>query len=64
MQGVLATVHLSGSLDRVVLRNDLLPAPCDRRTVVPETEIIGDQPCLHWSITGRNNHSDRRQKFD
>ena len=63
MQGVLAIAPLSGSLDRARLRNDILSAPCHRRTVVQETEIIGVRHCLRWSIIGRDNHSDCRQKL-
>ena len=63
MQGVLAIAPLSRSLDRVRLRNDPLSDPCNLRTVVQKTEIIGVRHYSHWSITGWNNHSDRRQKL-
>jgi len=63
MQGVLAISHLSGHLDGVRLWNDLLSAPCCRRTVVQETEITGVGRYLRWGITRRNNHSDCLQKL-
>jgi len=63
MQGVLAIAPLSGSPHWVRLWNALLSDPRHLCTMVQETEIIGVWYYRHWSITGRVNHSDYRQKL-